>query len=91
MPCFALVEECGFVFFELTCGFACSSDHFLLVSWRVASLIFNCCIIIDMSARKEVNMTPSEIITSISLLLGSAAALVKAIAELVKVLRKPKK
>lgn len=36
-------------------------------------------------------MTPSEIITSISLLLGSAAALVKAIAELVKVLRKPKK
>ena len=27
MLCFALVEECGFVFFELACGFACPSDH----------------------------------------------------------------
>ena len=25
--CFALVEECGFVFFELACGLACPSGH----------------------------------------------------------------
>lgn len=27
MSCFALVEECGFVFFELACGLADSACH----------------------------------------------------------------
>ena len=52
---------------------------------------FHCCDMIVISG-KEVNMTPSEIITSISLLVASLAALIKAATGLIKEMRrKPKR